>query len=190
MLIALKKRLRPRSRVASDSVQIVDPDRPVDPAEQIIGLGRTDVAATRTMEWIVTHSARQRIIDLRRHNYQRLAEALRGVAGARVLRPELPAGVAPYVFPLWVDRGDACYFAFKGVGLPVFRWDQVWPETPAFGGIVGGPWARHLLQLPCHQSLTTTDMDWIAETARRVLEVRGLAAGKRAVVAGFARAEQ
>jgi perosamine synthetase len=66
--------------------------------------------------------------------------------------------VAPYVFPLWVDDADRVYQALRNEGVPVFRWDQIWPDTPHLAHDVGADWSRHVLQLLCHQDLDEIDI--------------------------------
>ncbi len=81
--------------------------------------------------------------------------------GVRVPWASLPHAAVPYVFPLWVDEPDAPYYALKAAGVPVFRWDRLWPGTPFLPGDEGYAWSRHILQLPCHQDLSAADLDWL-----------------------------
>jgi dTDP-4-amino-4,6-dideoxygalactose transaminase len=97
---------------------------------------------------------RGRIIALRQRNFELYGQLLNGMDGARAL-VALPAKpVAPYVFPLWVDDADQVYHMLRGHGLPVFRWDRIWPGTPELPHDIGPRWSRHVLQLLCHQDLT------------------------------------
>ena len=119
---------------------------------------------TATSRWVVESVDRSRIVSIRRRNYLMLAQRLGELPGARVLYPRLPDGAVPYVFPLWVDDPDMKYSALKAAGVPLFRWDRLWPGTASIAGDWGLKWSRHIFQLPCHQDLTMADLDWLVET--------------------------
>ena len=116
---------------------------------------------------------RQRIVRRRRENFAALCGLLRRAAGAAPLAAALPDGAAPYVMPLWVDgeaRADAVYAQMRAQSLPVFRWDRIWPGTPADPQDHGQRWNRQLLQLLCHQDLSAAD---VARLARQTQEILG-----------------
>lgn len=120
--------------------------------------------------WITRHVDPGRIAACRRRNYARLARRLSGLPGAHPLIPELPHGVVPYVFPLYVDRADDVYQPLRRTGIPIFRWDEIWPDTPALEGDQGLAWSRHVFHLGCHQDLTDDDIERIASTVRQIVE--------------------
>lgn len=110
----------------------------------------------------------ERIVRKRRANYGRLAQAFRGLSGCTVLIPELPSGVAPYVFPLLVPDGERVFWQLRAIGLPTFRWD-----TAAVAHCpVTARYARDLLQLPCYQDLSDAEIDRLIAGVRMVLEQR------------------
>lgn len=102
-----------------------------------------------------------RIADARRANYIRLAERLSGHERISPLFPLLPTGAVPYVFPLRVHAPDDVHRLLKQLGIPVFRWNLIWPGTPSFDNDTGMVWADEVLQLPCHQDLTHHDIERI-----------------------------
>jgi hypothetical protein len=108
--------------------------------------------------WTVRHAHRARIVALRRRNYAILADLFKDVPGVRALQPVLSESAAPYVFPLEVDRPDAIYMQVRAAGIPVFRWDEVWPGCPTIAGDLGMRWATHVFQIGCHQDLRPTDL--------------------------------
>jgi dTDP-4-amino-4,6-dideoxygalactose transaminase len=113
------------------------------------------------------------IVQARRTNYTALANGLLGAAGARLLSPQLPTAAAPYVCPLWVDdpaRADLVYAQLRQAGLPVFRWDQIWPGTPVAEHDTGPRWSRQVIQLLCHQSLGAADTARMVQTTRHLLQ--------------------
>ncbi|MBK7549762.1 MAG: DegT/DnrJ/EryC1/StrS aminotransferase family protein [Rhodoferax sp.] len=112
---------------------------------------------------------RGRVIIRRQQNFASYARHFTNIQGAKPLFPLNTASscnIAPYVFPLWVDDADRVYRSLRALGLPVFRWDRLWPGTPRLDGDVGPLWSQHVLQLLCHQDLSDADIE---RTARSVL---------------------
>ncbi len=124
----------------------------------------------RGTRWLSTRINRERIITCRRRNYQRLSQQLSNVPRARPLFPVLAEGCVPYVFPLVVDDPDRYYQRFRASGVPLFRWDWRWPDTPAEDGDAGALWARQVFQIGCHQDLGLGEIDAIASTIKELLQ--------------------
>jgi perosamine synthetase len=122
----------------------------------------------QAVRWVVAHVDPTRIVHARRRNYTELLARLNSLPGAQPLLPVLPEHAVPYVFPLWVDDPESRFRAARGHGLPVFRWDWLWPSTPEIRGDEGRRWARHVFQLPCHQDLSDADLDWMTTTLREI----------------------
>jgi perosamine synthetase len=120
--------------------------------------------------WIATSVFRSRIVENRRRNYAALTERLRRIRGAHALFPDLPEGAAPYVFPLHVEDPEASYQRLRSAGVPIFRWDEIWPGTPALDGDRGLDWAHRVFQLGCHQDLSVSDIEAMAGTVREFIE--------------------
>jgi len=111
---------------------------------------------------------RGRIIAKRQANFATYARHFAQVKGARPLFDLPSTAVAPYVFPLWVDDAESVYREIRALQLPVFRWDRIWPGTPHLAGDVGPLWSQHVLQLLCHQDLSTAD---VANTSQTILKL-------------------
>jgi perosamine synthetase len=120
--------------------------------------------------WIATGVFRSRIVENRRRNYAALNERLRRIRGAHALFPDLPERAVPYVFPLYVEDPEASYQRLRTAGVPIFRWDEIWPGTPALEGDSGLDWAHRVFQLGCHQDLSLSDIEAIASTVRASIE--------------------
>lgn len=120
-------------------------------------------APTRLTRWLFRAAHQARIISRRRENYLELCARLSGHAGIAPLKSQLPSLCVPYVMPLYADRPDSLYGALRAQRVPVFRWCQRWPGTPQIAGDVGEKWSRHVLQLGCHQDLSTEDIRLIAD---------------------------
>ena len=85
----------------------------------------------------------------------------------------MPPGAVPYVFPLYVHRAEDVYQPLRRTGIPIFRWDEPWPDTPALQEDHGLAWSRHVFQLGCHQDLTEDDIERIASTVRQIVDGEG-----------------
>ena len=136
-------------------------------------MARANQAPTWAARALFAALPEQPIVQQRRANFKSWQDALKGAPGARGLVPELPEASAPYVYPFWVDgaeRADQVYADMRQARLPVFRWDRVWPGTPADPADTGMQWSRHLLQLLCHQSLDAADIAYSAEVLRHALQ--------------------
>lgn len=112
---------------------------------------------------------RHRIAATRQANYRLLSSLLGAIPGASVLDPNLPEGSVPYVLPLWVDEPERSYQPLREAGVPIFRWDVLWPNVPAIPGDWGRRWAHHVFQLGCHQDLGETDIRRIASIVEGVI---------------------
>lgn len=138
-------------------------------------MARVDDAPLAVTRWMRGHLPLDRVVTARRLNFDTYARYFDGVHGARSLADSGPDGagwpeaVAPYVFPLWVDDADAVYGRARRLRLPVFRWDRLWPGTPQLSGDVGMRWSRHVLQLLCHQDLSSADVEQVSYTIRQLL---------------------
>jgi perosamine synthetase len=132
-----------------------------------IDADRAEQRAARFARWVIANADVERMASARRRNYRRFAAAFEGAVGAHALFPDLPAGAVPYVFPLWVDEPVLAYQAVRRLGVPLYRWDIVWPGTPVLPGDAGAAWSRHVFQLVCHQDMTEEDIDLVAAAVRR-----------------------
>lgn len=121
-------------------------------------------AATKATVRTALTSTRSRVVARRREHYARLAAAFSGQPGMRPLFPALPDHCAPYVFPLWVDQPDPLYQQLRMLGVPVSRWDWLWPGTPDLDGDQGKTWSTHVLQLHCHQDMSDDDCAWVIDS--------------------------
>jgi dTDP-4-amino-4,6-dideoxygalactose transaminase len=127
---------------------------------------------TMVVRIIERHADRGRIASSRRANYGLLSTLLDGIPGTKVLEPHLPEFSVPYVFPLWIEEPERSYQALRRAGVPIFRWDVMWPSAPTLPGDWGGKWASHIFQLGCHQDLSETDIRKIASTVEALVGSR------------------
>jgi hypothetical protein len=118
-------------------------------------------AASRLVLRLADHG---QAIARRREIYRQFAGGLAALSGGSPLRPELPEGVVPYVFPFVLTAPEITYPALRAAGVPVYRWEDV-DESCAT--------ARHyktrLVQFPVHQSLGEQQVFDLIRTIRQVL---------------------
>lgn len=160
---------------ALESVELPgDLDQHADPVRMMAGCDMARVSqapalAARALHRMLPQAG---IVQRRRANYTALAEGLAQAPGASPLAPTLPEGAAPYVCPLWVNdraRADAVYERMRQARLPVFRWDRLWPGTPADPQDAGTAWSRQMLQLLCHQDLRPADIAHVLNVTHTLL---------------------
>lgn len=167
LLASLKRRLRASTAGATAPV-----DEPADfgTYSQWLderALHRRSMAASR---WILEHATSPGLIERRRANYSLWTRLTKGLTQAEPLFPVLPPAAAPYVFPLRVRNPEAKYQAIRARGVPVFRWDVVWPGVPDLPGDAGRRWQTEVFQLGCHQDLDEADITRLAEIVRLEVE--------------------
>lgn len=108
------------------------------------------------------------VVECRRRNFFHLLGALRGAAPQLV--SELPAGVCPLFYPLWVGDKDEVLARLRaenveaGVGWRVFHPRCDGGEFPEATRL-----RRHVLELPCHQALGPAHVAHVARVVLRAL---------------------
>lgn len=137
--------------------------RPAQSSQYQVGAERT--AALRGSRWLLGHSSVSTAIRRRQANYQRWLKAVAGLPGCRPLYPVLPEMVVPYMFPLYIDHPLPHFYWLKQLAVPVWRWD----EMAVSACPVACDYRLHLLHLPCHQSLSDNEMDWLLAAVDKVL---------------------
>lgn len=115
--------------------------------------------------WVMRHTNLQRLAERRRQHYQQWVKSLAGLPSCRALFPALPVDCVPYMFPLVIDHPETHFFAFKHLGVPIWRWDDMAVSDCA----VATRYRLHLLHLPCHQELTTEQMAWMTRAVVGVM---------------------
>lgn len=164
-VFSMKRALRRKPLNGASGPQISDVVLPEALGFDVLSAHR---APERICRWLPAMADRTRLAECRRQNYRKLVRALSGHRGFSPLFPTLPAQAVPYVFPLRVERPDGKYHELKELGLPVFRWNWLWPETPEIAGDCGLTWSSEVFQLACHQDLTDEELECICSTVIRI----------------------
>jgi len=125
---------------------------------------------SRVESWVIENSDAAANAQQRQTNYGDLAAGLTDLPGARLVRRDCGPQAAPYAMPLLVREPDEPYLRMRRMGLPVFRWDRIWPGTPSIPGDAATIWARGVIQIACHQSLRTREIDALVAAIRKCLQ--------------------
>jgi hypothetical protein len=121
-------------------------------------------AALRYSRILYRHPDIDFIAHRRRDHYRQWSTAAMNLPYCHPLHPTLPENCIPYMFPLYINQPEPHFYWLKQLGLPLYRWDSIAvSDCPT-----AGDYRLHLLQLPCHQSLTERDMDWMIAAVRKV----------------------
>ncbi len=129
-----------------------------------------DMRVSRPSRLLIELSNQHRITARRRANYEYLRAAFRELPGATPLFAELPQGVVPYMFPLRLHQANRLYPALKRMGVPLLRFsDDHWPGVDASVCPVAADLAQNVVQIPCHQELRPSEIDWIIARLREAI---------------------
>lgn len=119
--------------------------------------------ASRGARWLLQRASWPRIIANRQRNYEHMARELARLPGCRLMFPQLAEHAVPYVVPLLIED-EGVYAELRRARAPVWRWDGTQSATCE----VSARYARHLIQLPCHQELEPREIE-------RILHAVGMA---------------
>lgn len=124
---------------------------------------RSSFASSR---WVMQHTKLRLVVKQRQQHYHRWTQALAGLRGCKALFPDLPPDCAPYMFPLQIDNPAQHFCQLKHLGLPIWRWD----EMAVSDCNVSISYRLGLLHLPCHQSLSEKQLQWMIAAVTRVFK--------------------
>lgn len=150
-----------RSSRAPDAREWIEVEDRPSPLYEPLLEETTCLAATR---WIARHADLDRVVARRRRHFRRWLEAMKGLSACRPLFADLPEDCVPYMFPLLIDRPQSDFAVLKGLGVPIWRWDEMAASSCA----VASRYRLHLLHLPCHQELADADVDWMSAAVAAV----------------------
>ena len=130
-----------------------------------VGIGATAVSRA-----ICRYSSRRRIVERRRRNYARLADYFSKVKRCRPIFPDLPAGVVPFMFPLWIDDLAEIFPRLEDRAVPMQRFGQfLWPEMDRNLCAVTQRHSENGVQLACHHEIEDDEVTAIAQRVRDAL---------------------
>lgn len=120
--------------------------------------------SSRVSRFLLRHTRIDHLIERRRHYYRIFLDAVANRTDCRPLFPELPEGVVPQVFPLYVNQCLPVFVNLKRQGVPIIRFGE-FLDDPVDRDLcpVSVDYAEHVLQFPCHQTLREDEVAWIVE---------------------------
>lgn len=101
------------------------------------------------------------LIAARRRNYTKLAAGIEGSA-ARLLEMPPVRTFVPYVVPVLLADPERHFKQLKQLGVPMWRWEY----SPRGVCKVTDRYSQSLIQLPCHQSLRSRELERIVDAVR------------------------
>lgn len=127
---------------------------------------KLNVSGYKASQWIMNNASHGKIIVARRKNYNKWLEGVKNIQDCHALFNTLPEGVVPYVFPLVLDcKPEMAFHFLKMAGVPMLRWE----DMAVTDCEVSNNYRLSLIQLPCHQSLSDEQLDWMINTVRVVI---------------------
>ncbi|MES2263023.1 MAG: DegT/DnrJ/EryC1/StrS family aminotransferase [Pseudomonadota bacterium] len=124
-----------------------------------------DLRCLALSRWVMGRTRLDPVVQQRQRYYHQWLRAVAGLPGGRALLPELAPDSAPYMFPLLITQPESQFYVLKQAGVPIWRWDEMAVSECA----VAGAYRLRLLHLPCHQSLSAGQMQWMTGMVARVL---------------------
>ena len=120
-------------------------------------------------KYLIKRVSQRRIATKRRENYITLLDALTGLPGCHPLFAKLPDEVIPYVFPLIVEEPEKFFKPLKDLSIPIIRFGEfLWQDMETNVCPVSISLSKRVFQFPCHQELTSAELNWMIKEIRGV----------------------
>jgi perosamine synthetase len=108
------------------------------------------------------------VVRRRRDNFVRLLSRLHRNETLRSLHTNLPAGICPFVFPVFASEPGYARSYFESHGIAVQGWPGYYPGVDWDDYPETCELKDSLLGLPIHQELDETQIDYVADCANRL----------------------
>lgn len=174
LLSGVLRPLRSLPRAAADS-SAGNGSAPIAPASAEGGYdfepfwyGKKMSVASRV---VASMADENRLVHRRRANYAKLLAAVASLHNCRPLFPNLHEGIVPLIFPLYVETAASSFSQLKELGVPMWRFGEYLDPEVQKNSIcaVSLDYGEHVLQLPCHQELRESELEWIIQCLKKVL---------------------
>ncbi|ABA58422.1 DegT/DnrJ/EryC1/StrS aminotransferase [Nitrosococcus oceani ATCC 19707] len=156
-----------RSERATVTAAGSEPNIPsVDELMQCFNPEEIGLRATHASRLVTCWSGKAKNAERRRMHYRYLSEKLSGLPRTELVFPVLPPGVIPYMFPILLKAPARDFAPLKRLRVPIWRWEEIaYSEC-----LVSQDYRMRLLQIPCHQGLCQSELDWMIARFREVLD--------------------
>jgi|SRR5581483_3958261 len=126
------------------------------------------LGASRLLPPLLARTDGEQVVQRRRRNFKRLAEALDGVV--EPIGHPLPPGCCPLFLPVRVQDKARVVQALHAAGVEAIDfWNSHDPACDITQFPEVARLRREVLELPCHQSLDDDDIDRVARAVKRIL---------------------
>ena len=155
-------------REDGDATADLAADRPDMPADYYFNKDSLTTGASRIVPGALANVNPDRIVDIRRRNYQRLVEATQSVQSMRPLFASLAEGTCPLHLPVVVERRRSWISALTTRGVYALPWWEGYHRRIDWSGFAEAAMLKErILTLPIHHGLTDTDIDLIGDCVRQ-----------------------
>ncbi|OGR28070.1 MAG: hypothetical protein A2277_14830 [Desulfobacterales bacterium RIFOXYA12_FULL_46_15] len=154
-------------RQHSDEKELVDFDRELSDFLKIQSWFDPDQKTkkiSRLSKYIVENSNIGRICTMRRENFSYLLKHFNRLKPVTPLYSTLPQNIVPYMFPLVLKNPDTDFIKLKKKKIPIWRWEELCMSDCKTSRY----YSKHLIQLPCHQSLKKYELDAIVQAVKEL----------------------
>lgn len=120
---------------------------------------------------IVKKSDASRIVKKRRENYKKIYNSMKHLSNAYPLFEEIDDHCVPLVFPLYVKNPERAFNTLKRQGVPIWRFgENLDPRITIDEYPDSIKLSKHVLQFPCHQELSTAEIDWMLTLIKQAIK--------------------
>lgn len=139
----------------------------------------SDWGISRLSQWVIDRSDVEEIIQIRRQNFEYLSEMLEGESlccDVKPMYPQLPPEAVPLFFPLLVNNRERIHHDLlsEGVESSLF-WRDWHPDIPAEQFPEVALLRESVLELPIHQGVSRSHIEYLVEKLKAALSKSGKA---------------
>lgn len=127
------------------------------------------LGATILARWLAKLANRRSIAAARRENWEILRNRLEGSPRLSFPINSLGPQDVPYALAVELREPNRAFPELKRRGVPVYRWESAFSGCEGPECDVSRRFRQSLIQIPCHQSLTKPECEWIADTIMSVI---------------------
>ncbi|MDH5545587.1 MAG: DegT/DnrJ/EryC1/StrS family aminotransferase [Gammaproteobacteria bacterium] len=121
--------------------------------------------------FVIKNSNLAGITQKRLDNYHYFRTRIENNSLVSPLFDSVPNNTVPYVFPAVVQHPDKLFPVLKSKGVPIVRFGEfLWEGVDADVCKYSVEYSKSVFQFPIHQSLTTKDIDWMADIINKESE--------------------
>jgi len=118
--------------------------------------------ASRISQFLMQQTRITDLMQIRQAHYDQFLAALQNRRDCHPLYPIRTPEIVPQVFPLYVNNCLPVFVQLKQQGVPIIRFGEFLDQAVTTKTCqVSVDYSEHVLQFPCHQSLSGNEIDWI-----------------------------